>query len=48
MDVILTMRVLRPWFADMSKAVTPDEAAVDLIWLLQNRFKKFHGVLVKN
>mmetsp|Transcript_4186 Transcript_4186/g.8041 ORF Transcript_4186/g.8041 Transcript_4186/m.8041 type:complete len:282 (+) Transcript_4186:36-881(+) len=38
----------RPWFADMSKAATPDEAAVDFTWLIQNRFKKFHGVLVKN
>jgi len=40
----------RPWFADMSKAATPDEAAQDLVWLatLPARAQEPYGVLVRH
>jgi carbonyl reductase 1 len=40
----------RPWFADMSKAATPDEAATDLIWLatLPAGTQAPYGVLVRH
>ncbi|MDB5487869.1 MAG: hypothetical protein JWQ58_1584 [Reyranella sp.] len=40
----------RPWFADMSKAATPDEAAKDLVWLatLPAGTQEPYGVLVRH
>lgn len=40
----------RPWFADMSKAATPDEAAQDLVWLatLPAGSEEPYGVLVRH
>lgn len=40
----------RPWFADMSKAATPDEAARDLVWLatLPAGTQEPYGVLVRH
>lgn len=40
----------RPWFADMSKAATPDEAARDLVWLatLPAGSEEPYGVLVRH
>lgn len=40
----------RPWFADMSKAATPDDAAKDLIWLatLPAGTQEPYGVLVRH
>lgn len=40
----------RPWFADMSKAATPDEAARDLVWLatLPAGSEVPYGVLVRH
>lgn len=40
----------RPWFADMSKAATPDEAAKDLVWLatLPIGTREPYGVLVRH
>ena len=40
----------RPWFADMSKAATPDEGARDLVWLatLPDGIQEPYGVLVRN
>ncbi len=40
----------RPWFADMSKAATPDEAARDLVWLatLPEGSQEPYGVLVRH
>ena len=40
----------RPWFADMSKAATPDEGAKDLIWLatLPPGSREPYGVLVRH
>jgi len=40
----------RPWFADMSKAATPDEGAKDLIWLatLPAGTQEPYGVLVRH
>jgi carbonyl reductase 1 len=39
----------RPWFADMSKAKSPDDAAVDLVWLatLPPDAREPHGELVQ-
>ena len=40
----------RPWFADMSKAATPDEAAKDVLWLatLPTGTREPYGVLVRH
>ena len=40
----------RPWFADMSKAATPDEAAQDLVWLatLPAGTQEPYGLLVRH
>lgn len=40
----------RPWFADMSKAATPDEGAKDLVWLatLPPGTQEPYGVLVRH
>ena len=40
----------RPWFADMSKAATPDDAAKDVIWLatLPAGTREPYGVLVRH
>ena len=40
----------RPWFADMSRAATPDEAAQDLIWLatLAAGTQEPYGILVRH
>ncbi len=40
----------RPWFADMSKAATPDDAAKDLVWLatLPAGTQEPYGVLVRH
>ena len=40
----------RPWFADMSKAATPDEGAKDLVWLatLPAGTQEPYGVLVRH
>jgi NAD(P)-dependent dehydrogenase (short-subunit alcohol dehydrogenase family) len=40
----------RPWFADMSKAATPDEAARDIVWLatLPAGSEEPYGVLVRH
>lgn len=40
----------RPWFADMSKAATPDDAAMDLVWLatLPAGTQEPYGVLVRH
>lgn len=40
----------RPWFADMSKAATPDEGAKDLVWLatLPPGTPEPYGVLVRH
>ena len=40
----------RPWFADMSKAATPDDAAKDLVWLatLPAGAQEPYGVLVRH
>ncbi len=40
----------RPWFDDMSKAATPDEAAQDLVWLatLPTGSEEPYGVLVRH
>jgi carbonyl reductase 1 len=40
----------RPWFADMSKAATPDDAAKDVVWLatLPAGVREPYGVLVRH
>ncbi|SEO09637.1 Rossmann-fold NAD(P)-binding domain-containing protein [Actinacidiphila rubida] len=40
----------RPWFSDMSEAQSPDEAAVDVVWLatLPAGTREPHGVLVQH
>jgi NAD(P)-dependent dehydrogenase (short-subunit alcohol dehydrogenase family) len=40
----------RPWFVDMSKAATPDEAAKDVLWLatLPTGTREPYGVLVRH
>lgn len=40
----------RPWFADMSKAATPDDAAQDVVWLatLPAGTREPYGVLVRH
>lgn len=40
----------RPWFKDMSNAISPDEAAIDVAWLatLDNGLQAPYGELVQN
>ena len=46
---LLDTRASRPWFADMSQAQTPDEAAVDIVKLAADPVEpRMYGELVQH